>query len=104
MRPPPFLVTLKSEKINAPDAASLFLRIISETGIIGLFLIVYLMFLSSKSYLSNDYYFAQGIFIYLLLKLFRDGHYFPPEFFFFIWMVYYSLKNERLETKNTISN
>lgn len=95
MRPPPFLVTLKSEKINAPDAASLFLRIISETGIIGLFLILYLMFLSSKSYLSNDFYFAQGIFIYLLLKLFRDGHYFPPELFFFIWMIYYTMRNKR---------
>lgn len=104
MRPPPFLVTLKSEKINAPDAASLFLRLISETGIIGFFLIVYLLYLSSKSYLSDNHYFAQGIFIYLLLKLFRDGHYFPPEFFFFIWMIYYSFKNEIHETKNTNSN
>ena len=34
-------------------------------------------------------------FIYLLLKLFRDGHYFPPELFFFIWMIYYTMRNKR---------
>jgi len=102
MRPPPYLVTLKSEKINAPDAASLFLRLLSEMGIIGFILIVYLIFLSSKSFTSNNYYFAQGIVIYLLLKLFRDGHYFPPELFFFIWMVYYTLKKKNIQTKNTL--
>lgn len=98
MRPPPYLVTLKSEKINSQDAASLFLRLVSELGLIGIALIVCLMYLSFKSYRSNKYIFAQGIVIYLLLKLFRDGHYFPPELFFFIWIIYYELKKRPLET------
>lgn len=98
MRPPPYLVTLKSEKINSQDAASLFLRLVSDLGLIGILLIVYLMYLSFKSYRSNTYIFAQGVVIYLLLKLFRDGHYFPPELFFFIWIIYYELKKRPLET------
>lgn len=100
MRPPPYLVTIDSEKINAPDAASLFLRLISELGLFGLAIIVYLMYLSSKSFNSDKYYFAQGIFIYLLLKLFRDGHYFPPELYFFIWMIYYALKEQSAHKNN----
>ena len=103
MRPPPFLVTLKSETINAPDAASLFLRLISELGVFGLMLIIYLMFLSLKSFKSNKFYFAQGIVVYLLLKLFRDGHYFPPELYFFIWMVYYDLNDKFLNQNKEIN-
>lgn len=98
MRPPPYLVTLKSEKINSQDAASLFLRLVSDLGLIGIVLIFYLMYLCFKSYKSNTYIFAQGVVIYLLLKLFRDGHYFPPELFFFIWIIYYELKKRPLET------
>ncbi len=96
MRPPPFMFDIKSEKINAPDAASLFLRLTSEIGIFGICLIFYLIFLSFKSYHSNEFYFSQGVVIYLLLKLFRDGHYFPPELFFFIWMVYFELNQKKL--------
>lgn len=98
LRPPPYLITLKLEKTNAADAASLSLRLISELGIFGIILIIYLLFLCVKSFNSNKFYFAQGIAIYLLLKLLRDGHYFPPELYFFIWMIYYIL-NDKYCTK-----
>lgn len=39
-------------------------------------------------------YFEQGIIIYLILKLIRDGHYFPPEFYFFVFILYLSLKDK----------
>lgn len=90
IRPPYHIDVLKLDKINAPDAASLFIRILSDLGIIGVLLMLFLMFKSSKVF-QYELLFEQGIFIYLLLKLFRDGHYFPPEFYFFVWLLYFSL-------------
>lgn len=92
VRPPEYLVTLKRHKDNSFDANSLFNRICSEFGIIGLGFILYIIFVTSKVYKYN-LYFSQGIFIYFLLKLFRDGTYFPPEMFFFIWLIYFEIKN-----------
>ena len=95
MRPPSYLVTLKSEKINAPDAASLFIRLFSELGIFGLILVFGFMYKAFTSFKYKNLFLAHGIVIYLLLKLFRDGHYFSPEFFFFIWILYFSLKEAK---------
>lgn len=95
MRPPNFLVTLKSEKINAPDAASLFIRLFSELGVFGLMLIFGLMYKAFTIFRYKNLFLAHGIVIYLLLKLFRDGHYFSPEFFFFIWILYFSFNEAK---------
>ncbi|MNQ92684.1 hypothetical protein D3C85_1081150 [compost metagenome] len=98
MRPPAYLRKQKKETDNSFDANSLFTRICSEFGIIGFVLLLLIMYKSSKCYKSNELFFAQGIFIYFLLKLFRDGTYFPPEFFLFIWLFYFSYK-ERTNAK-----
>lgn len=94
MRPPEYIKTLKIEENNSFDANSLFTRICSEFGIIGFILVLFIMYKSSKCFETRELFFAQGIFIYFLLKLFRDGHYFPPEFFFFIWLFYGMYKNK----------
>jgi hypothetical protein len=96
VRPPEYLVTLKRHKDNSFDANSLFNRICSEFGFIGLGFILYIIFVTSKVYKLN-LYLSQGIFIYFLLKLFRDGTYFPPEMFFFIWLIYFEIKNNKHE-------
>ncbi len=95
MRSPEYIKTLKLDKLNSHDAASLFIRLLSELGIFGLILIFYLMRLSSKVFSKSENFLVQGIFIYFLLKLFRDGHYFPPEFYPFIWLFYFSIKENR---------
>ncbi|WP_348812037.1 O-antigen ligase family protein [Flavobacterium maritimum] len=92
MRPPKYLRKQKKETDNSFDANSLFTRICSEFGILGFILLLYAIYKSSKCFKSNELFFAQGIFIYFLLKLFRDGTYFPPEFFLFIWLFYFSYK------------
>ncbi len=92
MRPPPFLITLKLQETNATDANSLFIRICSELGLIGFGLVAFGLYKASACFTSKEMYFGQGVFIYFLLKLFRDGHYFPPELFFFIWMFYYTYR------------
>ena len=92
MRPPAYLVSQGKQKDNSFDANSLFTRLCSEFGIFGFFSIVFSLVFLAKCYKHNELYFAQGIVIYFLLKLFRDGTYFPPELFFFIWIFYFSYK------------
>lgn len=92
VRPPEYLRLQGRDTDNSFDANSLFTRIISEFGLLGFILIVWALVLASKCFKSKDFYLAQGIFIYFLLKLFRDGHYFPPELFFFVWLFYFSLR------------
>jgi hypothetical protein len=93
MRPPAYLVTQNKQTDNSFDANSLFTRICSEFGLFGFIGIVLALFFVAKAYNHKELYFAQGIVIYFLLKLFRDGTYFPPEFFFFIWIFYFSYKD-----------
>ena len=100
IRTPEYLVTQNLQAINSTDANSMFTRILSELGILGFFLVIYLLHFAAKSYNSNELYFAQGVVIYVLLKLFRDGHYFAPEFYFFIWLLYYYLVDYLKKTKD----
>ncbi|WP_310379656.1 O-antigen ligase family protein [Flavobacterium sp.] len=93
INPPVYLVKQDLQSSNATDANSMFVRIISELGIIGLVLILFFISRAYRCFNTSELYFAQGIFIYFLLKLFRDGHYFPPELFFFIWLFYSYYKN-----------
>jgi len=92
IRPPEYIKIQNKQEINASDANSLFTRIVSELGIFGLLMVVVLLYFAVKVFSFKELTIAQGIFIYILLKLFRDGHYFPPELFFFIWLLYYSYK------------
>lgn len=92
MRAPSYIKTLKYDRINSKDAASLFIRLLSEFGIFGILIVIYIFYFIIKSFQDKNLIFEQGISIYLLLKLFRDGHYFPPEFFFFIIIFYYTHK------------
>jgi len=99
MNPPAYIKTLKLEDINSSDANSLFLRLFSELGIFGLFIAILLIFYGFKSFGDNkDLIISQGIFIYILLKLIRDGHYFSPEIYFFIWIMYYNRKESIIKS------
>lgn len=92
MRPPPYLRIIDRYRDNSFDANSLFTRVCSEFGLFGFVFILVMMYYASRAFTSDELYFAQAIFIYLLMKLLRDGHYFPPELYFFIWMAFYSIK------------
>ncbi len=100
MRPPQYLVKQKKQADNSFDANSLFTRLCSEFGLFGFIMVVGMMYKASKCFSRSEMYFCQGIFIYFLLKLFRDGHYFPPELFFFIWLFYLSYKNKQYLNTN----
>ncbi len=84
---------------NNQDASSMLFRLISETGLFGtgLFLFIYFRyFIKRKSESSIPDYFwiiSGGIFVMITVNLLRQGHYFLNGFPFFIWMYYYNHVN-----------
>lgn len=94
MRPPEYLKTLGHDKDNSFDANSLITRISSEFGILGFLFLIFIIYYF-QSGLRSEEYLLHGIFIYILLKLFRDGTYFPPELFFFVWLFYFIKKENQ---------
>jgi hypothetical protein len=86
LKPPPYLVTLKQSKINRTDANSLFLRLVADLGIFAFLFILFFVYRSNKLFKNDQKIIQQSTFFYLVLKLLREGHYFPPEFYFFLFI------------------
>lgn len=81
---------------NSADANSMFLRLLSETGLFGLGLFLFIVF---KCYVSRNpeddsYYWliSNAILVMILLNLFRQGHYFLNGFPFFVLLYYFNYK------------
>ncbi len=99
---------------NSADANSMFLRLLSETGLFGVSIFLFILI---KSYVRRDenhptshWLISNAILIMILLNLFRQGHYFIHGFPFFIIMYYYNsvsyknyLEESRLESINAAS-
>lgn len=96
-------VSADSIGLNAKDANSLLLRILSETGVVGFLLIFYQLFIHRPKIKTeilirhpildaNSLLLAikNGCFIYILLKFFREGHWFSPEMYFIVFMYQFS--------------
>ncbi len=80
--------------VNKDDAGSLFLRLVSETGLFGIIVVLYFLFgfrlkMSDKNELQII---NNAIFILFILQLFKQGHYFYNGLFFFIWVYYFAYK------------
>lgn len=79
---------------NGQDANSMFLRLMSETGLFGIIIFVVIMI---KCYVKRNKYkptyhwlISNGILIMILLNLFRQGHYFLNGFPFFVMLYYFN--------------
>ncbi|MBX3165247.1 MAG: hypothetical protein KF900_12295 [Bacteroidetes bacterium] len=79
---------------NSADANSMFLRLLSETGLFGVSIFLFIIF---KFYVSRDenhdtyhWLVSNGILIMILLNLFRQGHYFLNGFPFFVLLYIYN--------------
>jgi hypothetical protein len=84
IKPPPYLVELKQSKINKTDANSLFLRMLADLGIFAVLIFIYFAYRSFRIFTNEKNIDRQSAFFYLMVKLIREGHYFPPEFYFFL--------------------
>jgi hypothetical protein len=95
--PPDFIERFGT--FNKFDANSLFLRLMSETGIFGLGAVIIFLwrFFMGKKHIRNPKLrylniINQSIFILVIVRLVRTGHYFGNGFFLFIFMYYYTKK------------
>lgn len=75
--------------LNAADGNSLFIRALSDFGLIGIFAILYFIY---KNYASGNsrYILSRAILVYFFYKLLREGHYFSPEMYFFVFIYYFN--------------
>jgi hypothetical protein len=71
------------DQLNASDANSLLLRLLSETGAIGV-LLTALFIARFKSSVGEWGAINSAVLVYFFVKLLRVGHYFSPETFFFV--------------------
>jgi O-antigen ligase len=86
LKPPSYLLELNQSKINRTDANSLFLRMLGDFGIFALVLFLYFFIKAFKLFRADKEVIKQSTFFYLLAKFIREGHYFPPEFYFFLFL------------------
>lgn len=80
---------------NTADANSMFVRLMSETGTLGLglfFLFLFKNFIGKRGYSDPDLrdytLINQSIFIWFIIRLVRTGNYFGNGFFLFFFMYY----------------
>jgi O-antigen ligase len=88
---------------NWNDANSLFLRLLSETGLFGVLLFFWFIF-RFYVFKKNDrsgylWLINNGILVAFLIRLIRFGHYFIVGFFFFFWIYYFAGKASRMLKK-----
>lgn len=86
--------------LNSADANSMLLRLISETGMFGvsIFLFIMIKFYVKRDEKYDTYHWlvSNGILIMILLNLFRQGHYFLNGFPFFVLLyIYNSISYEK---------
>jgi hypothetical protein len=93
---------------NQQDANSKFLRLMSETGLLGLtlFLISYIRFFAKKSKARSEHLkeivaINYAISIYILLCLIRNGNYINVGFFLLFFIYYVSWKYVESASKKT---
>ena len=72
--------------LNDRDANSLFLRAMSEFGLVGIALIIFFIvkFWTSGNTINSNI--STAIFIYFCMILLRSGKWFNPEVYFFVWI------------------
>lgn len=82
------------DHLNAQDAGSLFSRLMSEMGLIGIVGVFYFLFKFYVPYkderLTYNSIISKAIILYFFSKLFREGHYFSPEMYFFVFIYVYN--------------
>jgi len=80
--------------LNSADANSMLVRLISETGIFGVGIFLFIIF---KCYVRRDvnnltyhWMVSNSILVMIILNLFRQGHYFLNGFPFFLILYYFN--------------
>jgi hypothetical protein len=81
---------------NATEAASFTLRSLSEFGILGFSGVLVFVFYFHVGGAGPRAAMSNAIMVNFFLKLIRDGNYFPPEQFFFIFIYIFNYRQYKL--------
>lgn len=85
--------------LNAKDANSLFLRLLSETGILGLAMLSFFIWknflFKKKDPTDYSWIINNSVLVLFAIRLLRQGHYFSEGFFFFFWLYYFSKRTDK---------
>jgi hypothetical protein len=87
------VIRFKGTDFNSTDANSLFLRLVSETGLMGVLFFVAIIlncFVGNSGTDDTHWVVSGAILVLILLYLLRQGNYFLNGFPFFIWLYYYN--------------
>jgi len=97
-------------ELNKYDANSLFIRLLSETGLLGLGMFFFFMFkfrLKRKHLeipeLANWVIINHGIFILFIVRLVRTGNYIGNGFFFFFFLYFFTAMQVKAFYKRSVS-
>jgi hypothetical protein len=86
-------IRFKGTDLNSTDANSLFLRLMSETGLMGMLffiIIVIKCFVGNPGTDDAHWIISGALLVLILLYLLRQGNYFLNGFPFFMWLYYYN--------------
>jgi hypothetical protein len=86
------------ENLNAPEAASFTLRTLSELGILGFLGVLIFLFHFHVGETGPRAAISNAILVCFFLKLIRQGMYFPPEQFFFVFIYILNYRKFKSET------
>ena len=81
-----FFEARDSQFLQAEEAASLAIRVLSELGLIGFSAVLVFLYFNYVGGSSMHSDICRAILVCLFVKLIRDGTYFGPEQFFFIYI------------------
>jgi O-antigen ligase len=88
-------------EFNKMDANSMALRLMSETGLYGLFVMFFILFkcwiFKQRAASEEHWVMSNGLALIIILYLARQGHYFLNGFPFFLWMYFYLAKDNKIE-------
>jgi hypothetical protein len=90
----PTILTAANEEVCKGDSGSLILRLLSETGLFGVVVVLYFIFRFRLNLRTDNSItiINNAIFILFILQLLRIGHYFYNGLFFFVWVYYFTYK------------
>jgi len=89
--------------LNVADASSFFLRLLSETGLLGILIIFIFIirFYTGRAGGEDNYLWIinNAVLAMFFVKMVKMGHYFVDGFFFFLWLYYFSkIKLDEIKT------
>ncbi|MEJ2883670.1 O-antigen ligase family protein [Pedobacter sp. GR22-6] len=88
-------------ELNSQDANSLMVRVVSELGLVGILIIFSFIIKYYSAANESSLWISRAVLIYFFCKLLREGHYFSPEMYFFIfayWLNYVQNRDKREDT------